>query len=142
MNPPPVLNVEPIYALLRKAQEAIAIGDEDSAERFCDDAWNAIPEPKYGWDSSYICTSHEVALLRSLRRFDKAISLTQGYLDSGFHLEYEDGPFFWLGTLHFEKDDLDKAYEFFERANKMSRGHCFREEDPKYKLFFKGYAAK
>jgi TolA-binding protein len=142
MTIPRALDVSPVYASFKKAKDAAAVGDETSAERYCDEAWQQIPEPKYGWDSSYVCTLHMSTLLRGLRLYDKAIDVVNGYLQSGFHLEYQDGPYFWLGAIYFEKGELSEAYSYLSCADKMSRGRCFREEDPKYKSFLKTFKAE
>ncbi len=139
MSKPPVLNVEPIYAILKMAKVAAESGNNASAARFCDEAWQLIPEPQFGWDSSYICTCHTVTILRRTMHYDKAISLVQQYLGSGFYQDFEYGPHFWLGTLYFEKGELTSAYSHLERANKMSKGRCFKEEDQKYRDFFRAF---
>jgi tetratricopeptide (TPR) repeat protein len=130
------------YALYKRCDDAIKVNDFASAERLCEEAWQLIPEPKFCWDSSYMCLSHTVTLLRGARRYDRARLLVQEYLDSGFHLEYQDGPYFWLGTLYYEMGNLDEAFALFDRANRMSRGRCFKEEDPRYETFYKGLRSK
>lgn len=129
----------PIYELFGKAKEATSHGNHAKAESLCDEAWARIPEPKFGWDVSYMCVLGMVKFLRSAGKHDKAIDLVNAYLASEFYSDFEDGPYFWLGTLHYEKGDLLKAFEYFDRANKMSRGRCFVEEEAKYKQFFKAF---
>lgn len=129
----------PIYDLFARAKQASEVGNYAETERRCDEAWARIPEPRFGWDVTYMCLSGMVDFLRAAGRYDKVITLVEDYLSSEYCLDYEVGPYFWLGTLHYEKGDLGKAYSYLERANKMSRGRCFVEEDPKYKQFFKTY---
>ena len=128
-----------IFGLLREAIEAAKAGDRARALELCEDAWNYTPEPRYGWDVTYACLDAAVKCLRITGHYDRAIQLVEGYLESGYFLEYQDGPDFWLGTLHFEKGSLDEAYRYLEAANRISRGRCFVEEDPRFKAFFKTF---
>ena len=131
----------PIYELFAKAKRAILIGDTATADELCDAAWARMPEPKFGWDVTYVCLRGTVTYLRAAGRYDKALGLVNDYLASDYYLDYQDGPYFWLGTLHYEKGEMAKAYEHFDRANAMSRGRCFVEEDPRYVRFFKDFKA-
>ncbi len=138
----PVLDVDPIYAVLAKAKPAVESGDNQLASQYSDEAWALVPEPRFGWDSSYICTHHTVKILRRAGLYDKAIALVNSYMTSGFHLDYQDGPYFWLGTLHFEIGEMEEAFGLLKRANSMSGGRCFLEEDPKYKKFLKTFKSE
>jgi tetratricopeptide (TPR) repeat protein len=128
-----------VYDLFKQAKEALESDDNCAAELCCDQAWNIIEEPKYGWDSSYMCLLYAVRYLRGASCYDKAIALVDGYLTFGHHHSYEDGPYFWLGTLWYEKGELGKAFSYFKKANKISKGRCFVEENSKYKTFYKTF---
>jgi tetratricopeptide (TPR) repeat protein len=132
----------PIDDLFQQAKQAIASGDHASAVQLCEEAWNRIPEPRFGWDTTYVRLGIFVKFMRASRSYDKPISIVNAYLGSEHYRDYQHGPYFWLGTLYFEKGDLETAFDYFQRANAMSRGRCFVEEDPRYKAFFrthKGY---
>lgn len=145
MTNPPIMDEAirlRVYGLFTEAKECVARGNLDRAAHLCEEAWKLIPDPKYGWDSSYMCVLGMAQFLRGAQRYDRAIEIVQGYLDSEYHEEYQHGPHFWLGTLHFEKGELGVAYSCFDRANKISRGRCFRDEDPRYKAFFNAFKTK
>jgi len=128
-----------LFALARKARDS---ENRVDAVRLSEEAWAQVPEPKFGWDVTYVFLSRMVRFFRDGGQIDEGIQLVNSYLGSGNHLDYEDGPYFWLGTLYFEKGELQKAYEHFVRAEKMSGGGCFREEDPRYKQFVKTFKGK
>jgi tetratricopeptide (TPR) repeat protein len=132
----------PIYDVFSRAKCAVETGNYVESERLCDVAWELIPEPKLGWDVSYICLKGMVDFLRAGGSDEKAIKLVETYLASEHYDDFEHGPYFWLGTLYYEKGNLDKAYSYFERDNKMSKSRCFEEENSKYKTFFKTYKTK
>jgi tetratricopeptide (TPR) repeat protein len=132
----------PIYDLFGQAKEAAKIGDSDTVEHLCDEAWAKVPEPKFGWDVTYMFLLGMAQLLRIAGKYDKAIDVVSRYVASEYFLDYQYGPYFWLGALYFEKGDLIRSYEFFDRANRMSRGRCFDGEDRKYKRFFKVFVVK
>lgn len=134
--------IEALVGVFSKARVAAAQSEAALTESLCWEAWALVPEPKFGWDSSYVVLGRMVSFLRAAKVYEKAISLVHGYLESGHHLDYEDGPYFWLGTLHYEKGNLGDAYTYLDRANRMSGGRCFREEEPKYKAFLKAAKAK
>lgn len=125
--------------MIKSAFLDIKNGDLQSAISIGDNIFESIPEPKYGWDYSYILLECMVEILRSTGQYGKAFELVNKYISSPYYLDYEDGPYFWLGTLYFEKSEFSEAYENFQRANKISRGRCFVEEDPKYKAFYKTF---
>ncbi|HKE83195.1 MAG TPA: hypothetical protein VKB50_05560 [Vicinamibacterales bacterium] len=145
MNKPPTMDESirtAAYDLFRQAKESLQTQDFASAERCCMEGWGLIPEPKYGWDSSYMCLLYVVRFLRGARCYDLAMKLVHEYLLSGYHHDYVYGPYFWLGTLHFEKGEMAEAFGQFDRANKMSAGRCFKEEDPRYKSFYKAFKTR
>jgi hypothetical protein len=124
-----------VYSLFGQAKQALERGNNSDAERLTDEAWAAVPAPKYGWDRTYMVLFMLTKLLRAVGSHGKGIQLVRGYLNSEYYSDHEDGPFFWLGTMHFEKGELAEAFEYLNRANSMSKGRCFDEEDPKYKAF-------
>jgi hypothetical protein len=130
------------YDLFRQAKEFVQAQDFATAERCCIQAWGLIPEPKYGWDSSYMCLLYAVKFLRGAKCYDVPMKLVHEYLLSGYYRDHEDGPYFWLGTLHYEKGEMAEAFNQFDRANRMSRGRCFKEEDPRYKAFYKAFKTR
>jgi tetratricopeptide (TPR) repeat protein len=125
-----------IDTVFGEAKAALASGDLVGASEASFRAWAAVPEPKYGWDFSYVLLNSLVTFARPTARRREVVPIVEGYLASEFYLDYQEGPWFWLGTIYFEEGDMLRAFENFERAVSISRGRCFREEDPKYRRFY------
>lgn len=45
----------------------------------------------------------------------------------------------YAAQVEYECGNLDKAYEYFEKAKRKSAGRCFRKCDKKYKEFYSNY---
>jgi len=128
--------LERIHAIQWRAKAALDRADHEQAAVLALQAWDAVPEPKFGWDRSYVFLFSLFRSTRLSRRRKEVIGIVNDYLRSDYYLAIEDGPHFWIGALSFEEGQLDTAFENLERAVQISRGRCFREEDPKYKKFF------
>jgi hypothetical protein len=130
--------VDGIEDLLLEAKNATERGDPDGAARACMQVWEQLPEPKYQWDFSYVFLHGMVTYLRSARRnYDELVKIVEGYISSKYFDPEDYGPYFWLGTLAYERGDTEAAYQYFEKANKMTGGRCFADQDPRYRAFFK-----
>jgi hypothetical protein len=130
------LTLAEIHAIQWRAKAAFDRADHEEAANLALQAWDAVPEPKYGWDHSYVFLASLFRRARLSARRSEIMRIVREYLDSDFYLAIEDGPHFWLGALLFEEGQFEAAFENLERAARISRGRCFREEDPKYKKFF------
>jgi tetratricopeptide (TPR) repeat protein len=128
--------LEKTDAILWKARAAADAGNYEQAIELALDAWDAVPEPKYGSDRTYMFLFALFRFGRLSERRQELIEIINGYLNSGFYRATEDGPYFWLGALRFEEGQFDQAMVDLHRAVQMSRGRCFREEDPRYKQFY------
>ena len=128
--------LERIHAMQRRAKAAFDGSDPEEAGRLALEAWAAVPEPRYGWDHSYMFLFFLFRLGRRSSQRKAIIDIVTGYLRSSYYLPVEDGPYFWLGALLFEENQFDAAFENLQRAVQISHSRCFREEDPKYKKFF------
>lgn len=60
--------------------------------------------------------------------------------DSGTVKDHQDGPRFMQAAIYFAACDEASALQWFTEANRISKGRCFREEDPRYLAFFKRHA--
>jgi len=127
-----------VYEKFGAALNALKTGDRRGAYDLGEEAWALVPEPKYGWDTSYMCLLMMVKALRGAGKCDPAIELVNGYVTSPHYAPHESGPYFWLGTLYFEKGDFAQAHSYLDRANKMSRGRDFVDEDKRYRDFYFG----
>jgi hypothetical protein len=125
-----------VYEKLGAAMKAASAGDLNTARALSTEAWQHIPEPKYGWDTSYMCLRGIVNVLRGIGDHDRAIGLVNDYLASQYYSDSEAAPFFWLGTLYFEKGDTEQAYAHMDRANQKSKGRVFVDEDKRYRDFY------
>lgn len=96
-------------------------------------AWTRLTEPKFDWDVSQ-SYAHALALMyRDARRYPEGIALMNALFASGTVLDYEDRPRFVLGTIYYEKGDLENARHWLSEANRISKGRCFRDEPEKYR---------
>lgn len=130
--------VEGVEDLFLEAKNALARGDADAVARFCKQAWQRVPEPKFQWDFSYSFLDGLVTYLRPARRnYDELAKIIDEYITSQYFRADEYGPYFWLGTLAFERGDTDAAHQYFEKADKLTGGRCFADEDLRYKKFYR-----
>ena len=104
------------------------------------EAWNLYPEPKINWNESYSMAREmfEAYLI------EKNINEAKKWLDfmiaheNNLHLnEYEIDHN--IGKFFYEKGDLEKAYESWDKIVriKMVGYRYFEDEDPKYIKFYK-----
>lgn len=128
--------LEGIHAIQWRAKAASDSGNPEEAARLALEAWANVPEPKFGWDRSYMFLFSLFRFGRLSTRRRDIIAIVSEYLHSEYYRPEEDGPHFWIGALLFEEGDLGAAFDSLQRAVQISRGRCFREEDPKYKKFF------
>ena len=127
---------EKIDSLFFKSYSELKVGNYNECYSILEEAWALIPGPVYNWDVSWSFIRAKVKILSELDKVDLAIELVDEYIDSGYMLEYEDGPFFLKGKLFFLMGRKEKSFELFNRANSISRGRCFRDEDEKYLNFY------
>jgi tetratricopeptide (TPR) repeat protein len=141
-NPPPVIDEAVrlrVYSLFKEARAALLAADRDSCKHLCNEAWALIPDPKFGWDVSYMCVLAMAEFLRDAGALEQALDTVDAYLASPYYLEYQDGPHFWLGTIYFEQGRFAEAFLHMDKANGMSRGRCFAEQYQRYKAFFTSF---
>ena len=130
-----------ITALFIQAKGKLESGDTFGAIQGAEAAWKTLPEPKFGWDVSKSFTHALARIYRDTGNFRSAIDLMNDLFASGTVKPYQDGPRFVMATIYFEMGDHESAIKWFEEANQISKGRCFRDEDKKYKEFYKGRAA-
>jgi tetratricopeptide (TPR) repeat protein len=127
-----------IDTLFASAKDALSKGENEQAARLADEAWSMLPEPKFGWDFSTVCLTWLAETKASARiGLEGLIELVEKFNASEYCAPHVFGTRFVLGTLYFERQQLDKAFELFEAANALSGGQCFSERDPRYRKFFK-----
>lgn len=130
--------VDAIEDLLLEAKNALNRGDPDATAKACMQVWESLPEPKYQWDFSYVFLHGMVKYLRPARRnYEELIKILEGYISSKYFDAEDYGPYFWLGTLAYERGDLETAYQYLAKANELTGGRCFGDEDPRYRKFFR-----
>lgn len=100
------------------------------------EAWELLPEPKYKWDESYTIVEGvlDVAILLNdsstlMSWVDKIFLADPERVDSG---ERE----MWAGRVFYELGKKEEAYQYFEKADKKSRGRCFWPSDKEYRNFY------
>ena len=99
--------------------------------------WDAIPEPKGEWglaDAVWASLGYiemgEQNFAEAIEHFEKANRVAGVLRDPSAHFE--------LGKIYLDHmNNPEKAREHFQKAWDIS-DRAFRDEDPKYFLFFKG----
>ncbi|RYG93336.1 hypothetical protein EU803_04350 [Loktanella sp. IMCC34160] len=129
----------------KKYAEAFALKRASSAETFDLDrkmsllqqTWDAIPEPKTDWGlaSPTIAGMGYVEMER--HNYAAAAEHFLRAIEVDVNRRFSDSPF-RLATIYLDHlDEPEKAREYFQLAADISE-RAFRDEDPKYFLFFKG----
>jgi tetratricopeptide (TPR) repeat protein len=127
-----------IDKLFIRSKAKLDAGDKPGAIQDAELAWQNFPEPKFGWDVSKSFTHALAETYRDTEQFENALNLMQRLFASETVKPHQDGPRFIMGTIYFELGDQTNAKKWFAEADKISRGRCFKEENPKYRLFYKG----
>lgn len=130
-----------IDALFIRAKGKLESGEKSGAIQDAEAAWKTLPEPKFGWDVSKSFAHALAKMYRDTRNFKNAIALMNELFASGTVKPYQDGPRFVMATIYFEMGDNENAMKWFDEANKISKGRCFRGEDKKYQEFYKNRVA-
>ncbi|NKC21416.1 hypothetical protein [Pseudoalteromonas galatheae] len=103
------------------------------------EAVELMPSPKSQWSESLIIITSACEHFIAIDRLTEAEALIDEYLNSGFCISYDDSPSFVKGMILFEMRNFEQAYDWFAKANSISRGRCFVERPKKYKIFFNEY---
>ncbi|NTS77891.1 hypothetical protein HR060_13610 [Catenovulum sp. SM1970] len=140
MNNLPINLREKIDNLYIAAFKALEKKDFKIAKQQAEQAWDYLPEPKFDWDVTLSFVSATCEMYRELSLFESSHKIVDELIASGHLDEYDDGPLFLKGTIYFEQGKKDEAKQWFDKANKISKGRCFAGEPKKYKAFFDEYA--
>lgn len=130
-----------IDALFIRAKGKLESGEKSGAIQDAEAAWKTLPEPKFGWDVSKSFAHALAKMYRDTGNFKNAIALMNELFASGTVKPYQDGPRFVTATIYFEMGDNENAMKWFDEANQISKGRCFRGEDKKYQEFYKNRVA-
>ncbi|MFK3866151.1 tetratricopeptide repeat protein [Pseudoalteromonas rhizosphaerae] len=103
------------------------------------EAIKLVPSPKSQWSESLIIITYACEHFIAIEKLADARALIDEYLNSDFCISYDDNPSFIKGIILFEMGDFEQAYEWFDKANSISKGRCFVEQPKKYKTFFNEY---
>ncbi|MBB1335986.1 hypothetical protein H5154_22400 [Pseudoalteromonas sp. SR44-5] len=131
-----------IDALYISAYKALEVKNVDIAKKKADEAWGLLPEPKFDWDVTLSFVTAICEMYRELTLYNDALQIIEQLLEyrdknkvGGFH----GGIIFLKATIYYEMEQLPISYQWFNKANDMSRGRCFVDEPKKYKTFFNEY---
>ncbi len=128
---------EKVDQLFIEAGKTFDSGNKSAGLELAEKAWSVIPSPKFDWDVSLSFTQTMACFYRDSELYEKAIELMGDLIREKELKPHQDGPFFTLGTIYFEKGDLDQSFKNLDKANKISKGRCFRNGDKKYLDFYK-----
>lgn len=119
-----------------KVREALKNDNAEDAQSLLEQGWRLIPEPKSEYD---ISISKVLASIRLMAQSRNPL-LAFKWIGELKHLPIstiDAEPDFLIGMTFFELHDEDKAFFHLARANKLSKGRCFQDEDKKYLEFYK-----
>lgn len=122
--------------LFISSYDAYKANNPDEMMRLADIAWSKIPDSKFSWDVSWSFVQSMVYTYIDFGNMKESLNLIDLYIDSGYLFDYEDGPFFLKGKVLFLMNRKDQSFEFFDKANSISKGRCFKDEDDKYLKFY------
>ena len=126
-----------IQQLMDKSNEAFDKGNFEEAVSLLEQAWDELPDDKVVYDESFLIVWGVLDI--SILLGDK--SRMKKWVDKIFVADPERGDTgereIWAGKVAYEIGDLYKAKEYFDVANKKSRGRCFGTKDGKYLRFYK-----
>ena len=120
-----------------KSKASLEKNDSEKRKQLLLQCWDAIPEPKEEWGLAtgvwnglgYIEIERE-NYAEAISCLEKAISIDVEKRSAWAHTQ--------LGKIYLDQmDNPEKAREHFQKAWDIS-DRAFRDEDPKYFLFFKG----
>ena len=84
-------------------------GDIPGMEASLRAGWNALPEPKFGWDSSQILTHHLIAFLRDTGKAHEALELSDLQFASGTADGFSGDPMIFRGSTLLALGRVDEA---------------------------------
>lgn len=112
-------------------------GNYESSFRKYEECLAMIPDPKndYGDAANVIEWMVENYIkIKDYANAQKWVEELGGYLKNKHILgDWE----FLKGKVYYEAGEHEKAFENFKIANAKTKGDCFKEQDKKYKNFFK-----
>jgi len=131
-----VLIRDKIDVILIESYREFQAGNCARAVELANNAWAEVPEPKFGWDVTNSFVIGIAETYRDCQLYEPAINLLNDLFSAKAVDSFEDGPYFMMGTTYYEMGDFENSLKWLSQANTISKGRCFREEDPKYLKFF------
>lgn len=126
-----------IQKLMDKSNEEFDKGNYEKSVSLLEQAWAELPDDKIIYDESFLIVWGILDI--SIVINDK--NRMKKWVDKIFVADPERGDTgereLWAGKIAYETGDLCKAKEYFDIANKKSRGRCFGTKDEKYIKFYK-----
>ena len=128
---------EIVSKLEEEALREYKLGNITKAVHLEEQAWHALPEPKYEKDRSYLIASAMVFMLKIMQRYDDALIWAKHLMQCNLERQDDGDREFKAGTVLYHLDRKDDAWKYFDVANDKSGGRCFKSADKEYSEFFK-----
>jgi tetratricopeptide (TPR) repeat protein len=126
-----------IQELMDKSNDEFDKGNFERSVCLLEQAWEELPNVKVTYDESFLIVWGILGISIMLKDSERM----KEWVDKIFVADPERGDNgerdLWAGKVAYELGDLSKAREYFEVANKKSRGRCFGTKDGKYLKFYK-----
>lgn len=130
-----------LYEHGRMGREARDKGDLAEAERQFLAGWAAIPEPKLEHDYAQSWSRGMVEFFRDTKQNARAkewLGVTREAYGPGPNVSVE----FLAATVHYEADELEKAFSIFDALHREWGQRPFQGKDKKFLAFYKERRAK
>jgi tetratricopeptide (TPR) repeat protein len=126
-----------IQELMDKSNDEFDLGNFERSVCLLEQAWEELPNVKVTYDESFLIVWGILDISIMLKDSERM----KKWVDKIFIADPERGDTgereLWAGKVAYEIGDLSKAKEYFDVANKKSRGRCFGTKDGKYLKFYK-----
>lgn len=124
---------EKIQELMDESNEQYDRGDYRKSIDLLIEAWNKLPNDKVQYDESFLIVWGILEISIEINEID----IMNQWVAMIFTADPERGDTgereMWAGRVAYASKEMDKAKEYFEIANKKSKGRCFGKNDNKYK---------
>ncbi len=122
--------VSEMYEVMRRGRSLGQSGQLSEAEKLFNEAWDMMPEPKLGWDSSQLMAGHFARLYRDIGSFQVAENFV-AHVFSCNPASGDGDPFFLKGTVLYESGRVDEAKLAFKQALDVAGRRPF-DDNEKY----------
>lgn len=124
---------EQLDHLMELSEEAWEEKNYLKSIKYCEDAWNILPEPKVNHEDSYMIIKDIIETYGLIDDWQNAKKWVPQIFECDKERVDDGDREFIAGKVEFELGNIDEAKKLFHTADMKSKSACFEDEDPKYK---------